>query len=94
MLLSQVHSTLPVCDTVALSVDRLLPVTCIQLDSVVGGTSSENTGWWLQSEINGCIRAHFLINLFYWQLDLKKQNTKSDIQKNIQIFGSHIEPGQ
>lgn len=45
MLLSQMHSSLPVCDTVALSVDRLLPVTCIRLDSVVGGTSSENTGW-------------------------------------------------
>lgn len=74
---SQVHSSSPVCDTVALSVEGLLSVTCAQLDSVVGGMLGENKEWWLQRETS-----FKLIGFTGNQTEEKKKDT---VQKNCKF---------
>lgn len=80
MLHSQMHSSSPVCDTLALSVEGLLSVTCAQLDSVVGGMLGENKEWWLQREIS------FKLICFTGNpMGEKKKDTDGTVRKNCEF---------
>lgn len=77
---SQMHSFSPVCDTLALSAEGLLSVTCAQLDSVVGGMLGENKEQWLQREISFkliCFTAN--------QMREKKKDTDGTVRKKTEF---------
>lgn len=67
----------------------LLLLKCNQLDSVVCGTLSEMTKWWIQAEKRFYIRTTVVIfkNIFLTAMKEKKQNM---YEKTLNICTDHL----